>query len=62
MILKGRSCSSLIYAIKKHKVLATILSTELEKKRSLKKVFNEIQIVDWGVLPKFDFSCMSKKV
>ena len=52
----GGVVPSIIYALKRMKVLKIILSNRTrEKAESLKKVFNEIQIVDCGVLPKFDF-------
>ena len=45
----GGVVPSIIYALKRMKVLKIILSNRTrEKAESLKKVFNEIQIVDWG--------------
>ena len=47
--------ASIILALKKMGVSKIILSNRTKKKaEDLKKIFNDLEIIDWGDTPKFD--------
>jgi len=51
----GGVVSSIILALKKMGVSKIILSNRTKKKaEDLKKIFNDLEIIDWGDTPKFD--------
>ena len=51
----GGVVSSIIIALKKMQVSKIIVSNRTKSKaEDLKKIFNEIEIVEWGVTPNFD--------
>ena len=51
----GGVVSSIIIALKKLQVSKIIVSNRTKSKaEDLKKIFNEIEIVEWGVTPNFD--------
>tara|TARA_B100001029_G_C15060399_1_gene457924 strand:+ start:1523 stop:2317 length:795 start_codon:yes stop_codon:yes gene_type:complete len=51
----GGVVSSIIIALKKMQVSKIIVSNRTKNKaEDLKKIFNEIEIVEWGVTPNFD--------
>ena len=51
----GGVVSSIIFALKKMKVSKITISNRTKKKaENLKKLFENIEIVEWGVVPNFD--------
>ena len=51
----GGVVPSIIIALKKMNVSKILLTNRTKKKaEDLKKIFNEIEIVDWGITPNFD--------
>ena len=51
----GGVVSSIIYALKKLKVGDIILSNRTKNKANdLKKLFHDLNIIDWGEIPNFD--------
>ena len=51
----GGVVSSIIFALKKMKVSKITISNRTKKKaENLKKLFKNIEIVEWGVVPNFD--------
>ena len=51
----GGVVSSIILALKKMKVSKIIISNRTKKKaEDLKKIFDDLEIIDWGDTPKFD--------
>jgi len=51
----GGVVSSIIYSLKKMKASKIILCNRTKKKaEDLKKIFIDIEIVDWGIIPDFD--------
>ena len=51
----GGAVSAIILALKKMKVLKIILSNRTKQKtENFKKIYTDIEIIDWGQIPDFD--------
>ena len=51
----GGVCSSIILSLKKLGVSKIFLSNRTKKKaEEINKIFNDLEILDWGTIPKFD--------